>query len=256
MMPSPSCATEVVLSQERPSFSVSWVHRRAGKGCARAESPGCRKSPRCRNSMNAVAFPMRWIVLQITRKAAALQPLYKGTIHNWWGRLHIWPRQLCIVPLYRGCKAQYIIGGGGSIFGHGSSSRIRPTIFRPNAAGNIFPSAGYAVRPDGACRGGIFVFHEKTQRMKSFLLIVLLSGPAVLARSQSVGDVVKQQAGEGVKTGAAVATEQTANNVSNRLLNKLFNKKSKNAKADSVKNAGAAVPVAAVPGAGNGAGAA
>ncbi|HLZ89151.1 MAG TPA: hypothetical protein VKQ52_17970, partial [Puia sp.] len=92
--------------------------------------------------------------------------------------------------------------------------------------------------------------------MKSFLLIVLLSGPAVLARSQSVGDVVKQQAGEGVKTGAAVATEQTANNVSNRLLNKLFNKKSKNAKADSVKNAGAAVPVAAVPGAGNGAGAA
>src|SRR5579859_6692065 len=153
-------------------------------------------------------------------------------------------------------KAQYIIGGGGSIFGHGSSSRIRPTIFRPNAAGNIFPSAGYAVRPDGACRGGIFVFHEKTQRMKSFLLIVLLSGPAVLARSQSVGDVVKQQAGEGVKTGAAVATEQTANNVSNRLLNKLFNKKSKNAKADSVKNAGAAVPVAAVPGAGNGAGAA
>ncbi|HXB06964.1 MAG TPA: OmpA family protein [Puia sp.] len=72
--------------------------------------------------------------------------------------------------------------------------------------------------------------------MKTILLFVLLMDAAVLARSQSVGDVVKQQAGEGVKTGTAVATEQTANNVSNRLLNKLFTKKSKSAKADSVKS--------------------
>lgn len=67
------------------------------------------------------------------------------------------------------------------------------------------------------------------------LLIVLLMGITLTGRSQSVGDVVKQQAGEGVKTGTAVATEQTVNNASNRLLNKLFNKKNKNGKADTVK---------------------
>ena len=68
--------------------------------------------------------------------------------------------------------------------------------------------------------------------MKPILLIVLIMDMTLAARSQSVGDVVKQQAGEGVKTGAAVATEQTANNVSNRLLNKLFNKKPKNGKVE------------------------
>ena len=69
--------------------------------------------------------------------------------------------------------------------------------------------------------------------MKTILLIVFLIGVTVLVRGQSVGDVVKQQAGEGVKTGATIATEQTANNVSNRLLNKLFSKKTKNGKADT-----------------------
>jgi len=73
--------------------------------------------------------------------------------------------------------------------------------------------------------------------MKPILLIVLLMDMTLAVRSQSVGDVVKQQAGEGVKTGAAVATEQTANNVSNRLLNKLFNKKPKGGKVDSAKAA-------------------
>ncbi|HVU97645.1 MAG TPA: OmpA family protein [Puia sp.] len=68
--------------------------------------------------------------------------------------------------------------------------------------------------------------------MKPIVLIVLLLDMTLAVRSQSVGDVVKQQAGQGVKTGAAVATEQAANNVSNRLLNKLFNKKPKNGKAD------------------------
>jgi OOP family OmpA-OmpF porin len=80
--------------------------------------------------------------------------------------------------------------------------------------------------------------------MKTILLFVLLMDVAAGVRSQSVGDVVKQQAGEGVKTGTAVATEQTANNVSNRLLNKLFNKK-KPGKPDSA----IAKPAASAPGA-------
>jgi len=81
--------------------------------------------------------------------------------------------------------------------------------------------------------------------MKPIFLIVLLMDMTLAVRSQSVGDVVKQQAGEGVKTGAAVATEQTANNVSNRLLNKLFNKKPKSGKVDSAKAAAVAAPAAA-----------
>lgn len=75
--------------------------------------------------------------------------------------------------------------------------------------------------------------------MKPIFLVVLLLDMALAGRSQNVGDVVKQQAGEGVKNGATLATEQTANNVSNRLLNKLFNKKGKNAKADSAKGVAA-----------------
>ena len=79
-------------------------------------------------------------------------------------------------------------------------------------------------------------FHEKITGMKNILLLVLLLGGALLARSQSVGDVVKQQAGEGVKTGTAVATEQTATSATNKLLNKFFNKKPKSGKVDSAKS--------------------
>ena len=59
------------------------------------------------------------------------------------------------------------------------------------------------------------------------------------AHAQSVGDVVKQQAGEGVKEGARVATAQSANTVTNKLVNKLFSKKNK--KADTSKMAAAGV---------------
>lgn len=105
--------------------------------------------------------------------------------------------------------------------GHGGPSRNLPVAAR------------YGLPPHPAGCRSILVVHEKSKYMKTILLIVLLMDIAAGARSQSVGDVVKQQAGEGVKTGTAVATEQTANNVSNRLLNKLFNKK-KPAKPDSV----------------------
>jgi OmpA-OmpF porin, OOP family len=57
---------------------------------------------------------------------------------------------------------------------------------------------------------------------------------ATLAQGQSVGDVVKQNAGDGVKQGATQATEQTASGVTNKLINKLFSKKSKS-KTDSAR---------------------
>jgi len=113
---------------------------------------------------------------------------------------------------------------------------------RLRIARNVAVSARYGVRRNCGSRGGIFVLYEfsiKKQIMKPIFLVVLLLDMALAGRSQNVGDVVKQQAGEGVKNGATIATEQTANNVSNRLLNKLFNKKGKNAKADSAKGVAA-----------------
>lgn len=73
---------------------------------------------------------------------------------------------------------------------------------------------------------------------------------SALAIGQSTGDIIKQQAGQGVREGAAVATEQTANNVSNKLINKLFApKKPKGAKIDSSKAVASLQPGATTPGA-------
>jgi outer membrane protein OmpA-like peptidoglycan-associated protein len=88
----------------------------------------------------------------------------------------------------------------------------------------------------------VFSFSMKKYSMKPILLLVLLLDMTLATHSQSVSDVVKQQAGQGAKTGAVIATEQTANNVSNRLLNKLFTKKTKNGKTDSAKAAAATAP--------------
>lgn len=71
--------------------------------------------------------------------------------------------------------------------------------------------------------------------MKALLVAAGLLSYATLAIGQSTGDVIKQQAGQGVREGAAIATEQTANNVSNHLINKLFSKKARPGKADSAK---------------------
>ena len=74
--------------------------------------------------------------------------------------------------------------------------------------------------------------------MKPFLIAAALLCYATLVIAQSTGDVIKQQAGQGVREGAAIATEQTANNVSNKLINKLFApKKPKGAKIDSTRSA-------------------
>jgi len=76
--------------------------------------------------------------------------------------------------------------------------------------------------------------------MKGYLFTVCLLCYGTLSLGQSTGDVIKQQAGQGVREGAAIATEQTANNVSNKLINKLFSpKKPKNAKSDSAKTVAA-----------------
>jgi OmpA-OmpF porin, OOP family len=68
------------------------------------------------------------------------------------------------------------------------------------------------------------------------ILAALACAPAMTI-AQTTGDILKQQAGQGVHDGATMATQQTANNVSNRLLNKLFNKKNKTAADSAKKNA-------------------
>lgn len=52
-------------------------------------------------------------------------------------------------------------------------------------------------------------------------------------QAQSTSDILKQQAGEGVKEGANAATQQAANKVTDKVLDKLFTKKNKNKKDNS-----------------------
>ena len=46
--------------------------------------------------------------------------------------------------------------------------------------------------------------------------------------AQKTSDILKQQAGEGVKEGASIATQKTADKVTDKVLDKLFNRKNKN----------------------------
>jgi OOP family OmpA-OmpF porin len=71
--------------------------------------------------------------------------------------------------------------------------------------------------------------------MKYYSLCVVLVVINVSVHAQSTGDVLKQAAGNGVKSGAAVATEKTADKVTDKVLGKLFNKKKKNA-VDTAKS--------------------
>ncbi|KAA9035520.1 OmpA family protein [Ginsengibacter hankyongi] len=63
--------------------------------------------------------------------------------------------------------------------------------------------------------------------MKAIILLITICAFLNIAQAQKVSDVVKQQAGEGVKEGASIATQQTANKVTDRVLDKLFSKKKK-----------------------------
>lgn len=62
--------------------------------------------------------------------------------------------------------------------------------------------------------------------MKSFILLIAAFTFLSIAAAQKVGDILKQQAGEGVKQGAAIGTERTTDKV----LSKLFSKKNKSDK--------------------------
>lgn len=63
--------------------------------------------------------------------------------------------------------------------------------------------------------------------MKTLFLCAALMGSQLMTFAQATGDVLKQQAGQGVKEGAAIATQQAGQKVTDKVLGKLFSKKSK-----------------------------
>jgi outer membrane protein OmpA-like peptidoglycan-associated protein len=78
------------------------------------------------------------------------------------------------------------------------------------------------------------------------------------ASAQSTGDILKQQAGEGVKNGATVVTEKAGEKVTDKVLGKLFSKKNKKTAVDTTQkvyaasqSAGGAATGQVPPGAGN-----
>ncbi len=72
--------------------------------------------------------------------------------------------------------------------------------------------------------------------MKKFILLIASIALLNNARAQKTSDILKQQAGEGVKEGATIATEDAANKVTDKVLNKLFSKKNKNKNKNSAKD--------------------
>ncbi len=69
--------------------------------------------------------------------------------------------------------------------------------------------------------------------MKKLFFLVYLLILWFTVQAQSTSDILKQQAGEGVKEGANAATQQAANKVTDKVLDKLFTKKNKNKKDNS-----------------------
>ncbi len=64
--------------------------------------------------------------------------------------------------------------------------------------------------------------------MKPFIILLIAFAFFESAEAQNTRDILKQQAGEGVKEGASIATQQTANKVTDKVLGRLFSKKKKN----------------------------
>ncbi|HYJ62277.1 MAG TPA: OmpA family protein [Parafilimonas sp.] len=79
--------------------------------------------------------------------------------------------------------------------------------------------------------------------MKKLLFLAFLFTGWFTCHAQSTSDILKQQAGEGVKEGASVATQQTVNKVTDKVLDKLFTKKVKN--TNSKKDSTIQAPVSA-----------
>lgn len=63
--------------------------------------------------------------------------------------------------------------------------------------------------------------------MKTFILIIAAFIFSESLPAQTTSDILKQQAGQGVKEGATIATEDAANKVTDKVLNSIFNKKKK-----------------------------
>ncbi len=63
--------------------------------------------------------------------------------------------------------------------------------------------------------------------MKPFIVLIATIAFLNNAVAQSTSDILKQQAGQGVKEGATIATENTANKITDKVLNSIFSKKKK-----------------------------
>jgi len=63
--------------------------------------------------------------------------------------------------------------------------------------------------------------------MRTLFFYAVFALFALTAQSQSTSQILKQQAGEGVKQGANVATQKTADKVTDKVLGKLFDKRNK-----------------------------
>lgn len=70
--------------------------------------------------------------------------------------------------------------------------------------------------------------------MKKYLLLFAFNAFLSHAMAQSTSDILKQQAGQGVREGARAATETTADKVTNKLLGKLFSGKKKKQQGNTV----------------------
>lgn len=75
--------------------------------------------------------------------------------------------------------------------------------------------------------------------MKTFIVIIVALAFSHMATGQTTSDILKQQAGEGVKEGAKVATQDAANKVTDKVLNSIFNKKNKKSKDKTVETTAA-----------------
>jgi outer membrane protein OmpA-like peptidoglycan-associated protein len=73
--------------------------------------------------------------------------------------------------------------------------------------------------------------------MKTLYLCAVLMGSQLLTFAQTTSDVLKQQAGQGVREGATVVTEQAGQKVTDKMLGKLFGKKNKKAPTDTTVKA-------------------
>jgi len=73
--------------------------------------------------------------------------------------------------------------------------------------------------------------------MKKYILFIAATAFINNAMAQSTSDILKQQAGEGVKQGATIATEHTADKAADKILGKLFGgKKDKKKKKEDDNN--------------------